>query len=128
MGSTIRSDPKKHPEVWSLISLKLKIFHHIRDVITKQFTIFSEEDLEADRLKEEQRLEEERKILEAERKKQEEEERKRIREEEVLFTISKTEFVYFLKCAVCLLLFSGGIKKATRRRPQAKTTTRGTTT
>jgi len=42
----------------------------------------SEEDLEADRLKEEQRLEEERKILEAERKKQEEEERKRIREEE----------------------------------------------
>ena len=85
MGSTIRSDPKKHPEVWSSISLKLKFFHHIRDVITKQFTIFSEEDLEADRLKEEQRLEEERKILEAERKKQEEEERKRIREEEVLF-------------------------------------------
>ena len=41
--------------------------------------------MEADRLKEEQRLEEERKILEAERKKQEEEERKRIREEEVLF-------------------------------------------
>ncbi len=57
---------------------------------------FSQDDLEADRLKEEQRLEEERKILEAERKKQEEEERKRIREEEVLFTISKTEFVYFL--------------------------------
>ena len=89
MGSTIRSDPKKHPEVWSSISLKLKFFHHIRDVITKQFTIFSEEDLEADRLKEEQRLEEERKILEAERKKQEEEERKRIREEEVLLTITQ---------------------------------------
>ena len=45
--------------------------------------------MEADRLKEEQRLEEERKILEAERKKQEEEERKRIREEEVLLTITQ---------------------------------------
>jgi len=42
----------------------------------------SKDDLEADRLKEEQILEDERKILEAERKKQEEEERKRIREEE----------------------------------------------
>ena len=39
LGSIIKSDPKKHPEVWSLISLKLKFFHHIRDVITKKFTI-----------------------------------------------------------------------------------------
>ena len=35
LGSIIKSDPKKHPEVWSLISLKLKIFHHIRDVVLK---------------------------------------------------------------------------------------------